>query len=334
MKKGVTIILCTFNGANRLPKTIEYISNQSFKTHIDWELIIVDNASTDNTAKVAATEWEKYNIKNVSFTILKETRPGKIYALAQAFDKAQFNYSIICDDDNWLKEDYSEIVYNILEGDKTIGAVGGKGIAVADAPGLPEWFFKYEDGYATGEQGIQSGDVTARRYLWGAGLGTRTELYRKMYDKFPSLLTGRLGKELTAGEDGEYCLRLILAGYKLYYDSRLIFKHYMPASRLTLQYREKLFEGFTESEKVFEMYYLALKLKDEIKRDPLNFLRLLVMSPLRLMFANSKKKREQAKNIFILLYPATIYPESPMFKIKQFNQRQLLKQYPQNNSSL
>jgi glycosyltransferase involved in cell wall biosynthesis len=321
MKKGVTIILCTYNGEKRLPKTLEYIASQSFKTPIDWELIIVDNASTDNTATVAAAEWGKYDTKNVPFSILKETRPGKIYALAQAFDKAQFDYSIICDDDNWLKEDYSEIVYNILEGDTKIGAVGGKGIAVADAPGLPEWFSKYEDGYATGEQGIQSGDVTARKYLWGAGLGTRTELYRKMYDKFPSLLTGRLGKELTAGEDGEYCKRLILAGYKLYYDSRLIFQHFMPASRLTLQYREKLFEGFAESEKVFEMYSLANKLKDEAKRNPINFLRLLVMAPLRVMFANSKKKREHAKNVLILLSPATIYPEAPMSKIKQFYQR-------------
>lgn len=168
MKKGVTIILCTYNGEKRLPKTLEFIARQSFKTQINWELIVVDNASTDNTAKVAAAEWEKYDVKNVPITILKETRPGKIYALEQAFNNARFDYSIICDDDNWLKEDYTEIVYNTLEGDEKIGAVGGKGIAIADAPGLPEWFFKYEDGYATGEQGIQSGDVTDRKYLWGA----------------------------------------------------------------------------------------------------------------------------------------------------------------------
>lgn len=324
-RKGVTIIMCTFNGALRVPKTLEYLAKQVVGQDIHWEIIVVDNASTDNTSIVVAEEWLRYDLKNVSLTILKELRSGKIYALEQAFSLANFEYSIICDDDNWLAPNYLETLFKVLEQNPEVGAVGGQGVAVTDSINLPEWFESYEDGYATGIQAEVSGDVTARGHLWGAGLGTRTALYNEMYNDFPSLLTGRLGKELTAGEDAEYCQRLILAGYKLFYDSKLIFYHYMPASRLTPEYRVRLFDGFKASDEVLSKYYLANSLKKEAKTKSVNFFRLLLISPFRIVFISNKNKRNRAKDVLIFLWPSSIYPNSLMSKIKRFYLRYLVQ---------
>jgi glycosyltransferase involved in cell wall biosynthesis len=318
MKKGVTVILCTFNGALRLRKTVQHIAVQVTKQKLDWELIFVDNASTDNSSQVVADEWQKYDLKHVPITMLKERKAGKIYALEQAFSKAKFEYGVICDDDNWLSSEYLATIYNILENDPAIGAVGGQGIAITDNGHLPDWFKEYEEGYAVGTQSDESGDVTERGHLWGAGLGTRTALYRKMYEGFPSLLTGRLGQKLTAGEDAEYCQRLVLAGYKLFYDSRLIFHHYMPESRLTVHYRDRLFRGFIESDRILSKYYIANELKNEAKKNPVNFLRLLVITPLRAILAANKKKRDQAKNILVFISPVSIYSNSIISRIKRF----------------
>lgn len=323
MKKGVTIIVCTFNGASRLPKTIQHISEQIVSQDIDWEVIVVDNASSDRSSEVALTEWLKYELKTVPIKVLNEKRAGKIYALEQAFACANFKFSIICDDDNWLATNYLETVYTILESNPLIGAVGGQGIAITDIPELPDWFKSYEDGYATGKQGSQTGDVTERGHLWGAGLGTRTDLYKRMYEGFPSLLTGRLGLELTAGEDAEYCQRVMLAGYSLFYDTRLIFHHYMPAARLTKEYRDKLFKGFVDSDKVLSQYYIANNLKNEANKNPMNFLRLLAISPFRILFGTTKEKREKAKNVLAFIWPKQIYPDSLMSKIKQFYLKQV-----------
>lgn len=318
MKKGVSVIVCTFNGALRLPKTIQHLVAQEVHRKFEWEVIFVDNASTDNSTEVVTTEWMKYDPGSTKLTLLREGKPGKIHALEQAFSKARFEYAVICDDDNWLASDYLDLVYQILERDDHIGAVGGQGIPVTDSDPLPDWFQKYQDGYATGEQGIQTGDITPRGHVWGAGLGTRTSLYKKMYDGFPSLLTGRLGEKLTAGEDAEYSQRLILKGYKLFYDSRLVFHHYMPSSRLTLDYRDRLFNGFIESDKILNKYYLANRLKSRVTNNISICLKLLIVSLFRIIFSSSKERRDQARDTLVFLSPKELHSNLIMSKIRRF----------------
>src|SRR4051812_13912450 len=99
INKGVTVLVCTYNGASRLPKTIEYLSSQTATNKISWEIIVVDNASTDNAAQIAKEEWAKYKLDTINFTVITEARPGKIHALEQGFSIAEFEYCIICDDD-------------------------------------------------------------------------------------------------------------------------------------------------------------------------------------------------------------------------------------------
>mgnify|MGYP006176215851 CR=1 FL=1 len=49
MKKGVSIIICTYNGLDKLSEPLQAIIHQ--KATIDWELVIIDNASTDITVQ-------------------------------------------------------------------------------------------------------------------------------------------------------------------------------------------------------------------------------------------------------------------------------------------
>jgi len=52
IKPGVSVVICTYNGAERLPETIRHIANQTVPAHIPWEFIVVSNACTDNTEEV------------------------------------------------------------------------------------------------------------------------------------------------------------------------------------------------------------------------------------------------------------------------------------------
>lgn len=317
MNKGITVLVCTFNGASRLAKTIEHLALQTATNKIQWELIVVDNASTDDSSEVARKEWKKYNLNSVPFNILFESKPGKIYALEQGAAKANFEYMVICDDDNWLNPDYLENMYSILDNHPDVGAVGGQGIAVSDLPDLPDWFKDYQEGYAIGQQGQQTGYVNSRGYLWGAGLGTRTALYQKMYDGFPSLLTGRLGQQLTAGEDSEYCQRLILTGQSLYYSENLIFQHYMPENRLKTAYRTNLFDGFIESDKILHKYHFANILKQKCELSSFARIKLLIATPFRLLFAKSAKQKEIEKDIFTFLSPIEIDKNAVISKLRK-----------------
>lgn len=289
MNRGITVLLCTYNGAPRLPETLAHLSRQQVNNDLNWEIIVIDNASTDKTSEVAEKEWSKYNLSAVGFSIIPEPRAGKINALETGALHSKYEYLLICDDDNWLSPGYLQTTIDTLDADPQIGATGGQSFAVNDTGIFPAWFEDYKDGYAVGQQGVVSGDVTSRGYLFGAGLGTRTKLYLEMYENHPSLLIGRQGQKLSAGEDNEYCQRLILRGFKLYYESNLTFQHYMPQNRLEESYRKALFAGFDESHKILDKYNQITKLTNKLLKNPLNWLRLLVLAPFRIVFSTSKE---------------------------------------------
>ena len=323
--KGLTILICTYNGSSRLPQTLAHLSAQIVSTTIKWEIIVIDNASTDNSLSIARSEWEKYNLPGVHFNAITESKPGKINALKAGSALAQFEYLIICDDDNWLAPDYVQKTYHLLEEDPSIGAVGGQSIMVNDSGTYPSWFENYSEGYAIGKQGSIIGDVTSSRgYLWGAGLGTRTNLYKDLFKHFPSLLVGREGEKLSAGEDSEYCQRLILRGYKLIYDPTLVFNHYIPSNRLEVSYREALYAGFAECSIILEKYYFLTKLKLHLDAKGTNKLFVLLRSFFRAIFISSKEKRNHEKKIITYLLHFKFKNDPILQKIVNFERRDKL----------
>jgi GT2 family glycosyltransferase len=46
-----TVAICTFNGAKRLPNVLDRLQEQ-VSTDFLWEIILIDNASTDDTATI------------------------------------------------------------------------------------------------------------------------------------------------------------------------------------------------------------------------------------------------------------------------------------------
>ena len=256
--KGISVVVCCFNSALRLPETIRHLALQQIEKNIPWELIVVNNASTDDTKEVAFVEWQKHN-KSQRFIIVDELEPGLIHARRKGFEMARFEYIVFCDDDNWLREDYLQIAFNIMEKNPTIGALGGQGEVVTNAI-LPEWWENEKGSYAVGKQAKSSSCVNDRGILWGAGLVLQANLLKSILDtNHPFLLTGRRKEEIISGEDAEICSRVLLLHHDLYYSNELRFKHMISSERLTKEYRKKLIEGFDAITGVEEKYKLSVK---------------------------------------------------------------------------
>lgn len=318
MNKGITVIVCTFNGVGRLEETIKHLAKQEVPENISWEVILSDNSSTDNSSEFSRLEWLKYNPTNVPLRIIKEMRPGKLYALQQAVLAANYENFIICDDDNWLDKDYIARVYEILESNPEVGALGGFGIPVTTGEPLPEWFRKYEFAYAVGPQAKKEGLMPPRSILWGAGLATRKSLYLKMYENCPSFFEGQ-SVEMILAEDTEYCLRLSLKGYRMYYDSKLIYHHFIQGTKLTPEYRDKQLKRFHESGIILKKYYAAIRATIKTKGRPDIWLFLFLISPFNYIFSFNKLRAEKAKDTFLHLLPFNFFsPGSLSFKLKEF----------------
>ncbi len=253
--KGFSIIVCCYNSEMLLPHTLKHIAQLKVVSGFPWELIIVNNNSTDATVAVAKAEWKKYPGTAAGFQIVNEPAPGLTNARKAGVAAAVYDYIVFCDDDNWLSEDYLEVAYAVMGAEDAIGALGGRVEAVTDTP-LPGWWQAFQHDYAVGPQGPFSGDATARKYLWGAGMVTRKRLMQEVFHtRHPFILDDRMGTGLGSGGDSEICARLMLMQYKLWYEEKLSLQHYLPAARLGLSYRTELRKGHVMAQTKLDAYY-------------------------------------------------------------------------------
>ncbi len=238
--KGVSVIICTYNGASRLPETLKHLARQVVSESILWEVILVNNASSDDTVGVANAEWTKYNLPHVKLNIFDQPIPGKTFAFEKGVKESLYDYILICDDDNWLYPNYIQKIYELFESG-SCDIVGGWGIAECEiAP--PLWFQQLKGfGYAIGKEGNKTGLV---KTLYGAGMGIKKSnaINIILNPKCKFLVVGRNAKNLVGGEDIELCL--ILDNKNIYFDEQLIFEHYITKKRLSWKYYLQLRKSF------------------------------------------------------------------------------------------
>ncbi len=237
---GVSVIICCYNSAHILPETLTYLSRQVVPSSLKWELILVDNASSDNTAAVAEKCWEALG-KPVAMQVVSEITPGLSFARRAGIQAAAYDLILFCDDDNLLNTDYIQLGFDTMVQDASIALLGGKGEARIDIQ-VPDWFDRYAYQYAVGAQAASSKDITIERgFVYGAGCFMRAHAYKELQQKgFQYTLSGRIGKSLLSGEDNELGYAFSLIGYTIHYNESLHFTHVLAANRLTFSYLKKL----------------------------------------------------------------------------------------------
>lgn len=240
---GVSIIICTYNGKERLDSTLESVINQKCEDSLNRELIIVDNLSTDDTPEYCRQFLSNAKV-SISWKIVSETNAGLNHARLKGLNEAKYDIVLFCDDDNSLAEDYVQIGYSVFKAHPGVGAVGGCGIPSFEGK-KPDWFDKYSFSFAVGPQASQSGIMKSRpAELYGAGTFFRRNPLLTFFDKgFETIMSDRKGKTLASGGDVEWCYLIQLMGYKLYYDNNLTFGHQMPEGRMNWEYYLRLKQG-------------------------------------------------------------------------------------------
>jgi glycosyltransferase involved in cell wall biosynthesis len=239
---GISVLICCYNAAWVLPRTLVALSRQKFSSDFGWEICIIDNNSHDSTAECVRRFIQKNS--DIDVSLITEKQQGLSYARIAGYQAAKFPILIYCDDDTLLCEDYLQKAFDFMRDHPQTGLCGGCGAAVfesePDARILP-----YLDRYATGPQGQEStSDITERGFVFGAGMVVRKSVMDAILNcgfAFSSL--GRTGKMLTGGEDVELGNAIRAAGYRIHYFAHLKYEHILPARRLTWDYLNQMAYG-------------------------------------------------------------------------------------------
>ena len=291
MKEGVSVIVCCYNSAWIIERCLKALLNQKTSRNLEWEIIVVNNASTDNTKEIALSVLKE---SNVSYQIVDEFNPGLLNARKKGVACASFTYTIYCDDDNLLCDIYVQTAFDIIRNRPTLGALGGKGVAEFQSEPHP-LILKNLGGYAVGDQRGR-----AKSHVWGAGVCLRTEVVRKIYETQKMYLTGRKGDSQLAGDDGELVLSIRLNGFESDCDNRLLYTHVLSSKRLTLDYLTKMYDGFALASPVVVVYHMFLN------KHPY---RLIVYYYIRSFVPYLQwliSKRSEERNLFLRYYKGVI----------------------------
>lgn len=125
----ISILMPVHNVEKYLDKALNSIINQTWK---NFELIIVDDASTDGTKKIV----EKYASKDKRIIFLKNNKNEKIcFSLNRAFEMSKGNYIARMDGDDISAENRLEVLYNYLVNNEQCMLVGSQ-ITSIDETGM------------------------------------------------------------------------------------------------------------------------------------------------------------------------------------------------------
>ena len=242
-----TVAICTYNGEKRVPDVLDRLKQQIDTEDINWEIIVIDNNSNDNTAKVIE---EYQNNWNLSYPIkyYLETRQGLAYARRCAIKNSQSELIGFLDDDNLPSQNWVKEAYIFGKQHPQAGAYGGQihGLfEVEPPPGFERIarYFAIIKGNKTYCYNEKYKDTRKKMFPPGAGIVIRKKAWLESVPEEQQIM-GVSGTSLsTKSEDVEMLSYIFYNNWKLWYNHNMIIQHTIPKSRFEKDYILRFFRG-------------------------------------------------------------------------------------------
>lgn len=104
----LSVIVPVYNAAGKIEKCIDSVLKQKFS---DFELLLIDDGSTDNTAEICL----RYAEKDRRVRYLKKENSGPLHARIAGIEKSCAEYITFCDADDYYSTDKAfDIMYNSM----------------------------------------------------------------------------------------------------------------------------------------------------------------------------------------------------------------------------
>jgi glycosyltransferase involved in cell wall biosynthesis len=110
----ISVVVTAYNEEEYLPKCLEAIVNQNFPKE-EYELILVDNNSTDKTAEIA---------KSFGARVIKEEKQGNTFAISRGMKSAKGQLIALTDSDTRVSPDWLLAIKEIFKDEKIVAATG------------------------------------------------------------------------------------------------------------------------------------------------------------------------------------------------------------------
>ena len=256
----ITIIVCTQNRAELLQECLESIAHQTIDRS-NYEVMVVDNNSTDNTQQIAGNFSNKYENFNVCF----EENIGLCFARNTGYKATKTEWIAYIDDDAKAEHNYVERVLDTIK-KYDFDYFGGVYLAWYKY-GKPHWFTNkfFTNQIENATEVIENFDG----FVSGGNMAMRTSVLNEVGGF--STRTWMRGGKIRYGEETLLQVELKRLGKTIGFDPKLIIHHIVRSNKLCLQYfikhnyhdgldHWKTFDEKPSCKNVSQIFYYGTKL--------------------------------------------------------------------------
>lgn len=243
---AISVIICSYNRANYIVQALKSLSAQSLPKST-FEVIVVDNNSTDATATVCSAYMKENTGLNAYY--LTETQQGSSFARNTGAKHAQGELLVFMDDDALAHEDFLERILAFFEAYPEAGGLGGRIIPLY-IPQEPTWMSHYVSSLVGN---FNYSDVltvfSEDKYPLESNMAVKKSAFDTI-GGFNENLPGVKGTLRIGGEGKDFFYRLKKLGKPVFYDPTVQVQHVVETSKLTRVYMYRVASGIGRGERV------------------------------------------------------------------------------------
>lgn len=226
----LSVAICTYNRASLLPRVLDSVASQTLAKD-RFEIVIVDNGSTDRTPEVVAAA----QVKDSRIRYVVEPEAGIAHARNRALREARGDYLAFIDDDAWADPKWLDNLLAPLQSVRPIPECVVGPVSLVWEGERPQWFpARFESLLCRYDMGAEPRFLDAGGYL----LTTNSLFHRETLLTLGGMRTdlGHRRKALIGGEDNDIFNRLVANAYRVYYQPEARVYHPVPKERQTRRF--------------------------------------------------------------------------------------------------
>ena len=228
MKPRISLVICTYNRADILPRCLAAAYRQTLPPS-DYQVVVVDNASTDHTRHIVRqfTAPRGLDVQYIYHPVKGLSHARNAGAAAAAAPLLAY-----IDDDAIAAPDLLWHLLCTFDAHPRAACVGGR-IDITLPAELPKWYSSFFDGYYS-KFDLGTTQVTQSKEIWQYPFGANIAFRAGPLCGIGGFNTtmGRIGKDYSGGEEIDAVIRLAGLGYEVFYNPAASVRHVILPSRI------------------------------------------------------------------------------------------------------
>jgi len=232
MAPRISVAICTYNRQKFIGACLDCLAEQTMPAH-EWEVIVVDNASTDETAAIVQAFIAVH--PQLPFRYVHEPQKGLSFARNRSIAEARSGIVTFIDDDAEAVPHFVASIAAFMEAHPEAAGAGGRVLPKYSESPEPAWMNKYLNGFIGR---VDHGEPIrifegSMKYPIGCNM---------TYRKALMLQAGGFNNQLTFRGDDKHIYHAVTQLNKaVYFLPEALVYHNIDAHRLTFDYFKKLF---------------------------------------------------------------------------------------------